>query len=191
MYMDCTCTCTVAFDVCFICSYCLNTSLRLFIIGHYHKGKTTLLAGLRGKKQSSTFDERAKRPLDLGDLQQLSPEGTHHCFISTSTCIQLELLVPNFIPLCVYVSSSTTQTDRESTVGIQCDRWMCKRSNTPKHGPVITFYTWDFAGQVMYNTGDICMCVLAHVLLCLRGECYSLLTDVILSHKQTYICLRG
>lgn len=51
--------------------------------------------------------------------------------------------------------SPLSKTDRESTVGIQCDRWACKRSDTPKHGPVITFYTWDFAGQVMCIAVDI------------------------------------
>ena len=30
-----------------------NTSIRLFIIGHYHKGKTTILRVLRGEKVAS------------------------------------------------------------------------------------------------------------------------------------------
>lgn len=40
-----------------------NTSLRLFIIGHYHKGKTTLLNRLRGQPAETTFDQgyRAQR----------------------------------------------------------------------------------------------------------------------------------
>ena len=56
-------------------SACPNTSLRLFIIGHYHKGKTTLLAKLRGKLADTSFDHRNRRihsesedgPLHLSD----------------------------------------------------------------------------------------------------------------------------
>lgn len=90
-----------------MCSYCLNTSLRLFVIGHYHKGKTTLLASLRGKKQSTTFDERAKRPMDVSDFQQLSPEGRTTMHITTSLAHvgvwSVEPLSTEFSAVCVHV----------------------------------------------------------------------------------------
>lgn len=38
--------------------------MRLFVIGHYSKGKSTVVAALRREKQSSTFDERTKRFVD-------------------------------------------------------------------------------------------------------------------------------
>lgn len=40
-------------------------------------------------------------------------------------------------------------TERNSTVGIQCDKWVYKKfsGGDATH---ITFYTWDFAGQVRY-----------------------------------------
>lgn len=39
--------------------------------------------------------------------------------------------------------------EKESTVGIECDKWVCV-SKRKVGGPKITFYTWDFAGQVIY-----------------------------------------
>ena len=39
-------------------------------------------------------------------------------------------------------------TERHSTVGIQCDKWVYKKSGAARDTPEITFYTWDFAGQV-------------------------------------------
>ena len=38
--------------------------------------------------------------------------------------------------------------EKESTVGIECDKWVCV-SKRKVGGPKITFYTWDFAGQVI------------------------------------------
>ena len=38
--------------------------MRLFVIGHFSKGKSTVVAALRKMRQSSTFDERAKRFVD-------------------------------------------------------------------------------------------------------------------------------
>ena len=60
--------------------------MRLFVIGHYYKGKSTLIAALRRSKQSSFFDNRVKR-LQEPDFQ-LTDEGmtlyTHHHSTCTS-----------------------------------------------------------------------------------------------------------
>ena len=39
-------------------------------------------------------------------------------------------------------------SERQSTVGIQCDRWVYKKAGATTQ---ITFYTWDFAGQVTHT----------------------------------------
>ena len=43
--------------------------------------------------------------------------------------------------------------EKESTVGIECDKWVCVSKR--KAGPKITFYTWDFAGQVIFKHTDV------------------------------------
>ena len=49
------------------------------MIGHYAKGKTTLLRCLRGHSATSTFDSRTKR---IGcDPDALSPDGMEFCMI--------------------------------------------------------------------------------------------------------------
>jgi hypothetical protein len=40
---------------------CKNSSMRLFLIGHFSKGKTTLLKFLTGSSAHSTFDTRTER----------------------------------------------------------------------------------------------------------------------------------
>ena len=67
----------ITYTIVHVYSYCLNTSMRLFVIGHYRKGKSTVMAALRGTKESSHFDDRAKRLLDPSD--HLTPEGTSVC----------------------------------------------------------------------------------------------------------------
>jgi len=87
--------------------------MRLFFIGHFHKGKTTLLASLRGRRAESSFDQRVKRFLEGSDSYTLTPE------------------------------------EKASTVGIECEKWVCsKKHGAPRNALKITFYTWDFAGQV-------------------------------------------
>ena len=51
-------------------------------------------------------------------------------------------------PSCIQLLS---RAERKSTVGIECGKWDCalKGRRAPKDGPKITFYTWDFAGQVI------------------------------------------
>lgn len=46
---------------------------------------------------------------------------------------------------------SLSYAERKSTVGIECGKWECglKKRGTPRDIPKITFYTWDFAGQVL------------------------------------------
>ena len=43
--------------------------------------------------------------------------------------------------------------EKASTVGIDCGKWECRRRSSRK-SPKITFYTWDFAGQV-YSAGGL------------------------------------
>lgn len=47
--------------------------------------------------------------------------------------------------------------ERKSTVGIECGKWECglKGRGAPRGAPKITFYTWDFAGQVV-------VCIIAY-----------------------------
>ena len=49
--------------------------MRLFVIGHFSKGKSTVLAALRKMKQIRTFDERANRYLDPDS--HLTEDGTY------------------------------------------------------------------------------------------------------------------
>ena len=49
--------------------------------------------------------------------------------------------------------------DRQSTVGIQCDKWLYKKTTAVKDATDITFYTWDFAGQV---TSGLCYFVVVN-----------------------------
>ena len=50
--------------------------MRLFIIGHFHKGKTTLLSLLRGRRADSSFDQRVKRIQNGGSTLNLTQEGS-------------------------------------------------------------------------------------------------------------------
>ena len=44
-----------------------------------------------------------------------------------------------------------SSTEKASTVGIECEKWVCsKRHGAPRNALKITFYTWDFAGQVWW-----------------------------------------
>jgi Leucine-rich repeat (LRR) protein len=95
--------------------YCRNTAMRLFVIGHFSKGKTSVIGALRKTKQLRTFDERAGRHLD-----------------------------PDY---------HLTEDERQSTVGIQCDRWVYKKAGATTQ---VTFYTWDFAGQEEYYLTHQC-----------------------------------
>ena len=62
--------------------------MRLFVIGHFSKGKSTVVAALRKMRQSSTFDDRAKRLVDPD--YQLTEDGIHtyHClFLYVYACM--------------------------------------------------------------------------------------------------------
>ena len=47
-------------------------------------------------------------------------------------------------------------------MGIACCKWECslinKKRGAPKDSPKITFYTWDFAGQVSTSCTVSCDC---------------------------------
>ena len=60
-------------------SYCRNTSMRLFVIGHFSKGKSTLIAALRKTRQTSIFDERSRRFLDSDYHLTEDGECLHAC----------------------------------------------------------------------------------------------------------------
>ena len=47
--------------------------MRLFVIGHFSKGKTSVIGALRKTKQLRTFDERADR--HLGPDFHLTEDG--------------------------------------------------------------------------------------------------------------------
>ena len=57
--------------------------MRLFVIGHFSKGKSTVIAALRRKRQSRTFDERTRRTLDPNC--HLTEDGTT-CFVTITLC---------------------------------------------------------------------------------------------------------
>ena len=61
----------------YVSSYCRNTSMRLFVIGHFSKGKSTLIAALRKTRQTSIFDERSRRLLDPD--YHLTEDGKYPC----------------------------------------------------------------------------------------------------------------
>jgi translation elongation factor EF-1alpha len=50
--------------------------MRLLVIGHYHKGKSTLLENLTGKPPESSFDRRAKRIRSDSQSRPLSLAGS-------------------------------------------------------------------------------------------------------------------
>jgi len=51
---------------------------------------------------------------------------------------------PSFYPFTPF-----SLTEKVSTVGIECEKWVCsKKHGAPRNALKITFYTWDFAGQV-------------------------------------------
>eukprot|EP00731_Ephydatia_muelleri_P024118 Em0016g389a len=106
---------------------CQNFSMRLFVLGHYHKGKTTLLHRLRGLRSDS-----AKR----GAPGVLESE--------VGTCEALKSIWP-----------SNNGDVGGSTVGIECGMWLCRKPSH-KMAPKITFYTWDFAGQEEYYLTHQC-----------------------------------
>lgn len=129
-------------------SYCQNTAMRLFMIGHFQKGKSTLIAALRRRQQSSCFDERTKRLLDPED--QLTEDGMLHICVHCTVGMPVNIVTA--AELCIYITSNSSPcTERNSTVGIQCDKWVYKRFGGGVDATHITFYTWDFAGQVHYR----------------------------------------
>ena len=72
------------------------------------------------------------------------PLYTLHLYmhLHVHVCMQILVTVLLFPLLC---------TERHSTVGIQCDKWVYRKSGAAKDTSEITFYTWDFAGQVGFS----------------------------------------
>ena len=76
--------------------------MRLFVIGHFSKGKSSVVAALRKEKPSSTFDERTKRYVDPN--YQLTEQGTCICTCLNLHTIFVSIHLPSFRPhLLVYV----------------------------------------------------------------------------------------
>lgn len=74
-------------------SYCQNTSMRLFVIGHFQKGKSTLIAALRRRQQSSSFDERTKRSLDPD--YHLTEDGMY--VVHVCGCMYMYIYTYNYV----------------------------------------------------------------------------------------------
>ena len=79
--------------VCLFCRAITNSSMRMFIIGHYHKGKTSILRALQGKRPKpieriSGFHART------GTVNPETVPGMCVCvcgFMQTCMCVRVSL----------------------------------------------------------------------------------------------------